>query len=163
VPAAQQARDLAAALANSQRESATLRGRCLELQHNVSLLGGDLRGRLSLAQGAVLAEMQQQLLARDEAIAASQAQLQAFGLDLERLSGALASKLSAERRERERLGAEAAQARLLCAARGRQAALLQERVEALEAQVEQAQGGRTGSCNGWEMTCLSRQYQAAHS
>lgn len=136
-----QTRHLSASLAASQRDSLTLRGRCLELQHQVTLLGGDLQGRLSLAQGSVVSELQQQLGARDEAISASQTRLQQFDRDLDRLSNTLAAKLSAERRERERLGAEAAQARLLCAARGRRAAQLQKQVEELQAQLERAQGG----------------------
>jgi uncharacterized coiled-coil protein SlyX len=137
-----QAGDLGASLARAQRDNATLRGRCLELQHSVALLGGDLRGRLALVQGSVLAEMREQLAARDAAIAASQQQLHAFAADLGRLSGALGAKLAAERGERERLGAEASQARLLCTARGRQVAELQQRVSELEAQAEQAQGAR---------------------
>jgi hypothetical protein len=151
LPAPLQSREQSAALAASQRDALTLRGRCLELQHAAALLGGDLRGRLALAQGAVVAELKQQLGARDAAIAASQERLGTLQSDLERLASALAARAGAERRERERLGAEAAQARLLCAARGRQAAQLQQRVEALQAQAERAQGGwarRGAGCMG---------------
>jgi chromosome segregation ATPase len=106
----------------------------------VALLGGDLRGRLGLAQGAVVAELREQLAARDAAISESGARVAALQSDLERLAASLQARLPAEQRERERLGAEAGQARLLCAARGRQAAQLQARVDELEAAMARAQG-----------------------
>jgi len=123
----------------------------------VSLLGGDLRGRLSLAQGSVVAELQQQLAQRDEAIGASQTRLAALQSDLERLSCGLSAKLAAEHRERERLAAEAAQARLLCAARGRQAAQLQQQVDALTAQAEHLQGQRQATSEELRATVASLQ------
>lgn len=119
----------------------------MSAQHNAALLGGNLKGRLALAQGAVVAELQAQLASKDDAIAASGRQLAALQARLEQLAVGLDAKLAAEAAERERLGAEAAQARLLCLARGRQLGTLQQELQQLTdaaAQQQDAAGAAAG-------------------
>lgn len=123
-----QAVKLQQALTEGQHENLTMRGQLIALQQNISLLGGNLQGRLSMVQGTVLTQLQAQVAEKDSVIAAGQQKLAAFQLDLEKLNCALAAKLVAEQTERERLSAEAAQARLLCQARSRQLTELQEEV-----------------------------------
>lgn len=120
------------AYSEGQHENLTMRGQLVALQHNINLLGGNLQGRLSMVQGAVLAQLQTQLAEKDTAIAASEQRLTELQAELERLSCGFASKLSAEQAERERLSAEASQARLLCQARGRQVTELQQEVQQLQ-------------------------------
>jgi chromosome segregation ATPase len=136
-----QAVTLQQAASESQQDGLTLRGQLASLQQNVHLLGGNLQGRLSMVQGAVLSQMQQQLADKDAAVAASKGQLGAIQVQLERLSAGFAAKLAAEQAERQRLGAEAAQARLLCMARGRQLGQLQEQLAAAQAAASQQQAG----------------------
>lgn len=134
-----QAVTLQQAASESQQDSLTLRGQLASLQQNIHLLGGNLQGRLSLVQGAVLSQMQQQLSDKDAALAAGQGQLGAIQAQLERLSAGFEAKLAAEQAERQRLGAEAAQARLLCMARGRQLGQLQQELAAAQAAASQQQ------------------------
>jgi chromosome segregation ATPase len=128
-----QAVTLQQAVSESQQEGLILRGQLASLQQNVHLLGGNLQGRLSLVQGAVLSQMQQQVADKDAALAASESQLGAIHAQLERISAGFEAKLAAEQAERQRLGAEAAQARLLCMARGRQLGQLQQELAAAQA------------------------------
>jgi hypothetical protein len=65
-------------LTGAQAEVGQLQLQVVMLQQNCTLLGGNLQGRLGLAQGAVLAELQKELAAKADAVAASEAQLAAF-------------------------------------------------------------------------------------
>ena len=123
-----QAAQLQDSLLTSHQEQQTLRGQTLTLQHQVTLLGGNLNGHLSQAQGSVVSELQQQLADRESVIAASEAHLASFQWKLERLSQGFGAQLASEQQERQRLGTEAAQARLLAVARGRQVQELQREV-----------------------------------
>lgn len=116
-----------------------LQGQVASQQHHISLLGGNLQGRLSLVQGSVLAQMQEQVTQKDAALAASAQHVLAIQAELERLSCSYAAKLAAEQAERQRLSAEAAQARLLCTARGRQVASLQQELQQLRDAASQQQ------------------------
>lgn len=130
---------LQSALSEVQEESLVLRGQVASQQHHISLLGGNLHGRLSLVQGSVLAQMQEQVSQKDAALAASTQHVLAIQAELERLSCSYAAKLAAEQAERQRLSAEAAQARLLCTARGRQVASLQQELQQLRDAATQQQ------------------------
>jgi hypothetical protein len=66
-------------------------------------------------------------------------QVLAIQAELERLSCSYAAKLAAEQAERQRLSAEAAQARLLCTARGRQVSSLQQELQQLRDAAAQQQ------------------------
>lgn len=158
-----QAITLQQALAEGQQEGLTLRGQLVSLQQNIHLLGGNLHGRLSMVQGAVLAQMQAQLAEKDGVISSSEAQLTAFRAQLERLSSSFEAKLAAEQTERERAAAEAAQARLLCMARGRQLGQLQQQVQQLqEAAAQQQQGAAvSSSLQQQQLEVLRQQLQEA--
>jgi chromosome segregation ATPase len=134
-----QAVTLQAALSEAQEASLMLQGQVASQQHNMNLLGGNLQGRLSLVQGSVLAQMQEQVNHKDAALAASAQHVLAIQAELERLSCSYAAKLAAEQLERQRLAAEAAQARLLCTARGRQVASLQQELQQLRDAASQQQ------------------------
>lgn len=128
-----------AALSEAQEDSLLLRGQVASQQHNINLLGGNLQGRLSLVQGSVLAQMQEQVTHKDTALAAGAQHVLAIQAELERLSCNYAAKLAAEQAERQCLAAEAAQARLLCTARGRQVASLQQELQQLRDAASQQQ------------------------
>lgn len=124
-----------------------MRGQLVALQHNINLLGGNLQGRLSMVQGAVLTQLQSQLAEKDAALAGSEQILAGLQSEVERLSCRFTSKLAAEQSERERLSAEASQARLLCQARGRQLTELQQQLQQLQqtaANQEQTASARAG-------------------
>lgn len=55
--------------------SHSLQLQVVQLQHNVQLLGGNLQGRLSLAQGSVVADLQAELASSSEALAACEGQV----------------------------------------------------------------------------------------
>jgi len=63
------------ALANTQQEGLTLRGKLVSAQQHIALMGGNLQGRLSQLQGSLLAQMQAQLAEKDTTLAAGQKQL----------------------------------------------------------------------------------------
>jgi predicted nucleic acid-binding Zn-ribbon protein len=134
-----QAVTLQSALAEAHEDALLLRGQVASQQHHINLLGGNLQGRLSLVQGSVLADMQQQATQKDTALAASAQQVLAVQSELEKLSCSYAAKLVAEQAERQRLSAEAAQARLLCTARGRQVATLQQELQGMRDAATQQQ------------------------
>jgi hypothetical protein len=70
-----QAVTLQGALSEVQEESLVLRGQVASQQHHISLLGGNLQGGLSMVQGSVLAQMQEQANHKDAAVAASTQQV----------------------------------------------------------------------------------------
>lgn len=119
----------------------------LEPRANARLL---LQGHLSAAQGGVLHEMQQELLARGRAQAAAEAQAAGYQREAAALQGTLSAKLSSEQRERERLNLEAAQSRLLCTARGRQISVLQEEGQQLKAALAEANQHGASSTQHYE-------------
>jgi chromosome segregation ATPase len=126
-------------LQGAQQEQLQLRGQVLQLQQQLKLLGGNLNGHLSLAQGSVVTELHQLLQQRDTAVAASGARLQGFAWQLDRICEGYNAQLAAEQQERARLGTEAAQARLLSIARGRQVAALQADLDEVQQQLTHAQ------------------------
>lgn len=130
-------------LQGAQQEQLQLRGQVLQLQQQLKLLGGNLNGHLSLAQGSVVSELQQLLQQRDTAVAASEARLQGFAWQLDRICEGYNAQLAAEQQERARLSTEAAQARLLSIARGRQVAALQADLDEVQQQLTRAQAAAT--------------------
>lgn len=150
-------------LSEVQHEAMVLRGQLASQQHHISLLGGNLQGRLSLVQGAVLAQLQEQVSQKDTALAASAQHVLSIQAELERLSSSFMAKLAAEQAERQRLSAEAAQARLLCTARGRQVSSLQQEVQQLKdaASQQHQTATATSTVQQQQMEALQQRLQDA--
>lgn len=154
---------LQAALSEVQDEARVLRGQVASQQHHIKLLGGNLQGRLSLVQGSVLADMQAQVSAKDAALQSSAHHVRVIQSQLEELGCAYAAKLAAEQAERKRLAAETAQVRLLCTARGRQIASLQEQLQQEKDAAAQAhQAGKAArDAQQQQLASLQEQLQEA--
>jgi len=159
-----QAVTLQATLSEVQQDALVLRGQVASQQHHISLLGGNLQGRLSLVQGAVLAQMQDQVCEKDAALAASAQHVLAIQAELEKLSCSFSAKLAAEQAERQRLCAEAAQARLLCTARGRQVTSLQQELQQMKDATSQQQQTAVASTNlqQQQLESLRQRLQESH-
>lgn len=162
-PPCAQTSNLHQALQASQQEGYAMQVQVATLQQSVALLGSSIQGRLSLAQGAVVAELQQELAEKNGAIAASEARLLSFQHQLDQLSSSFEAKLGAEQRERERLGAEAAQARLLCSARSRQLGQLQQELQQMSEALRAAEGEAgtaAHSRHGCGAACAGKRWHA---
>ncbi|GIL88016.1 hypothetical protein Vretimale_6382, partial [Volvox reticuliferus] len=112
-------------LVELQRENWLLGAEVMKLRQEVTLLGGNINGHLSMVQGAVVSELQEQLAERLSQITALQEEVGVLVAQLQAAERDAAAAAAAAAAERERLASELGTARLMATARGRGAEGLQ--------------------------------------